>query len=387
MPKSSEKMSGAWKVNTVLTNPFYKNISKVTKNSNSLKPLKSVKTINTVKLNKTKPDKDSEGSDNSDSEEEHTKKTRFVKIGEALNLIPKFEGTSEVHIDDFISYCKYALELVDPKEKHVLEKLILGRVIGKAATQLRDFRQEKLEQFFNRLKLIHAPTKTYAQLSAELGSVTQLKNESVLEFGSRVTEIHKNLNMSVQETFDKVEIAGLLPGTKKIAIKSFLTGLDNKIDAKIINKNFETLQEAIDAAIIIEREVKEREQRRENNLSTQRTVHHITEHQNTRERSPLNRGFSQLSSQRIDKSNVTCHLCGKPGHYKSNCFLRNNKNYNNRMTQAKFCTFCKREGHIIDECRRKKYYCQQCKVNGHTFDYCPKRSQIDNSKNFQGPRR
>ena len=57
------------------------------------------------------------------------------------------------------------------------------------------------------------------------------------------------------------------------------------------------------------------------------------------------------------------------------------------MTRAKFCTFCKREGHLIDECRRKKYYCQQCKVNGHTFDYCPKRSQNENSENFQDPRR
>ena len=55
----------------------------------------------------------------------------------------------------------------------------------------------------------------------------------------------------------------MLLGLKEVAVKSFICGLKEKIETRLANKNFNELQEAINATVAIEKSIKESDQRKE----------------------------------------------------------------------------------------------------------------------------
>lgn len=67
------------------------------------------------------------------------------------------------------------------------------------------------------------------------------------------------------------------------------------------------------------------------------------------------------SNDRNPRNDRTCFICIKPGHIAKFCrnssnnfHNNNNKNYRHHPYSNKFCKYCKRRNHTIDECYRKK---------------------------------
>ena len=247
-------------------------------------------------------------------------------MSEALNFVPKFEGSDDVNITTFISAYEEAKNLINPTDKTKFNLLVSGRIVGKAKERLR---------------------------------------ESVFEFGEKINRTYQRLIRAVESdtSYDKEAVDTMKILFKKKLIKYFTNGLKESIEVRMSGKSFTNLEDAIDSAVECEAIVNERQFQHENVITTSITtkrVHTIDHHEKVRERSPLRK----------------CSICKKPGHKEDMCWFREPE------CNQKPCTCCKMENHSFKFCRNYKKYCELCRKRGHTRDYC--RSNPDRKTSNSG---
>lgn len=371
--------------------------TKKTKSVNAKKAKETAASIAAATANITSGDVVNENLSSSDSETELVEDTNsgftYVKINQALNLIPKFDGSNNTPIDAFIGKAGYALTLVAPKQKTVLERLIIGRITGKAQERLIDHERDSLDDIFKLLKRIYSTSKNYAQWSSELTNIGQKPRESVLEYAERIMRIIRNMSKIVEREYEPEEIPIQQKTIRREGIASFIRGLEYRLQSRVEGGKYESLQEAIDLAIRKEEELRASETIWDSMRSTARHVHHISrrsdhEHSsNYRTRSPRIRSRERVrNDSRDDRRNY-------PGrnHSRRDDSRDKKENYSNSRNfrgdrPRDKCTFCHRLGHNYDQCRTKNYWCQKCKVSGHSFDWCKYRNDNDTGNKARNPR-
>lgn len=265
-----------------------------------------------------------------------------LNVGLALKIVPEFSGESSRDLDRFISCCEIIVEPLSAPELVKFLNLLNAKLTGKAHDVLRFNKFETFVELKNELLSQFGESKSVESLTYELVSVRQDKNEDVRSFANKVEKILSMLDSACikREGTEAVKtIRSLNAGT---ALKSFEEGLRDPIKLVIKASRFKSLKEAITGAI--EEEV----------TVTQR------------------RTFSQQSQPSNQVHQTTkCHNCHKLGHLASNCFQRqsytpkpnnfkphtinpnvNNPNFNVKQIN-KFCNYCKNQGHVIDECRKR----------------------------------
>lgn len=133
-----------------------------------------------------------------------------------------------------------------------------------------------------------------------------------------------------------------------------------------------------------------------NNIPWRNNNNNIHNNDSWRNKNNNNKNIVWRHGKNHPNSNIICYTCGKTGHLSPECF------HNKARTFAiKTCTFCKRDGHSYEECRKKyndgnnaktgqnylSKVCNYCKKIGHIKDECFKlknKIEQENNQNTNG---
>lgn len=145
------------------------------------------------------------------------------------------------------------------------------------------------------------------------------KNEGIRQYGCRLEEAREALELAFTNEFGASSENSKLKSNEK-AVLSFEEGLSNEvIKRKTSQKNYKLLREAVTFASELEKTV----------------------------------GTNTSNSETTNTPRTGCRVCKIPGHSTDQCHKLG------RMlsidTTSDYCSYCRRHGHKIADCRTKRY--------------------------------
>lgn len=260
------------------------------------------------------------------------------------SLIPKSFDGKRIEFNEFRTNCENAMLLANDNQKYPLLVFIVSKLTGNVRTQLQGKTYKVWDDLKALLDGLYQDQKHYIQLMEELNTLKQTLNESVSVFHDRldrlVTRIINTLPYKTQDE-QKIKIQTI----KELALSRFIHHSVPDISRFLRSQNLDDISEAFSKAVAEERALK----------------------------------ISNEEFRQKPKQNLHCTICKRNGHISKNCFrnranvsnnvlfnhsavLQSNQNQKHRDTgnsnnnySQKFCRYCKKPGHLIQECRKRAY--------------------------------
>ncbi|CAH2089855.1 unnamed protein product [Euphydryas editha] len=286
---------------------------------------------------------DSEHSVKSEKIIKPTKMSNAITLNFLTKFIKPYDGKRET-LPAFLTNCDNAISLASNEQQTILCKFIISQLEGKAqvACSLKTFHNwPELKDY---LKQNFSEKKHSSHLLSDLQNCKQkLPLETVTQFSLRIESCLTRLLSDVHFSCDKKEeLIGRVAGIEDLALNTFLMGLNPSFSHIVRCRNPKTLNEAVTHAIEEEKLF----------------------------------NATKFSSKTLK----TCSTCNKQGHLSSECYRNRNKNvksYNTNLSDTnnypnrfpmqtqlsqiphnfsrKICAYCKKPGHMINECRKRQY--------------------------------
>lgn len=276
-----------------------------------------------------------------EDEEEFLDTIDELPITFLIKFIKKFDGDRE-ELNSFLADCNRAFHLASTKQKQILLDYVITQISGKAkaACVNRTFAEWKDLKVY--LKTMYADTKHKAQLLCELTTLKQSFTETLSQFTYRLeTCLKRTINSMTQDVdlnLDPRILEGKLEMLQEIALNRFTYFTATAISNALRIREIKTLNDAITMA-----------------KAEERIQQMVTG-------KPLVK-----DSKNLNKSTKSCTYCKKPGHLIEECRKRQYNNSKNKSIQAlstepkvksdnetKTCSYCKKQGHLIKNCYKKQ---------------------------------
>lgn len=279
-------------------------------------------------------------------------------------LIPKEFNGNRYELGQFIANCNNANQLASENQKIPLLYFILSRISGRAKEQL-------AQQVFNdwsalkeKLKILYQDKKHYVQIMEDLNNCKQSSNESISDFYQKLETLNSRALSAAQEyTRDQTNIPGKIQTINEITLNRFVYHSLPHISQMLRWKDFENLNSAYTAALSEERALNIQKNYRQKFCNIcKRNNHETSQCRNRIPQKPIN--TIQNSSKYTYNTNSNFQHKTHPTQ-SSNMHNKNNNNYNQNTLQNKFCNYCKKQGHLIHECRKRQFN-NQHKTNSNT---------------------
>lgn len=298
-----------------------------------------------------------------------------VSIKYALEAVPVFDGYN-IPLSHFLEGCQEAEQMMPEEALQSLALTLRNKLRGEARRAVHGVKHNTVVEFMNFLKSLYAPAKTAYQLQGELGRIFQAENEGVLAYSNRVKDLGNKIYELHESTHNEPLTAEFKKNLDDDVVDCFARGLKTEIENKLTTgqKFDETMKEAIE----IERKV-----RAKNLLRNGQSF--------------KNHEYRQQQKDKVyyvQAEPKSCQICNHTGHIASECYWLRNRNsdrdgncdqgysarrqqqYNDQhqdhsdwegyqheaspnrdMSQndQKFCRYCKKTGHVIEECQKREY--------------------------------
>lgn len=256
--------------------------------------------------------------------------TPEIPLSVILKFIKPFDG-SRNKLNAFLTNCDNAISLASSEQEDIIFKYILSQLEDKAegACSIKDFDSwNSLKEF---LKNQFGERKHYAHLLTDLQECRQANNEAVNQFALRIeTCLSKLLTEITISNTKKSELTGRLAAMEDLALHTFSLGLLPRLSTIVRCRNPKNLNEAINHAISEEKiqQFSFRNTNNNNYSNPSRPRPPISATQNIRNPSrPTYNNFNQNQNRDLPY----CRYCKKLGHILENCRLRE---YNNKRFGA-----------------------------------------------------
>ena len=320
-----------------------------------------------------------------------------------IDIIPVFTGRN-ISIQTFAKECRFALDGIDQGFHPLFVKLLRSKIQGEADLYLKNRNFSSLEEILYLLQKAFGTPKTIFQIESEVAHVKQDQGETILAYGARVMELYnKMVELTEQQSPPEIATMKIKEFDSEVAT-CFLLGLRGDIEGRVRQKNPSNLQEAINAAMESEKELKRRKRlHHELNDYSKETINKefkgkdylIKEKFRRREGNPEYSGVyhvNEKSSRDVDFSKKICYTCGKEGHIARNC------DRSGDSRQNLVCYTCGEDGHTSRNCahrninsvsnarkvnkskiaeNNKSMKCSYCHEVGHQINTCFKRRMLE----------
>lgn len=288
--------------------------------------------------------------ENSNNGSEGSSLTYTVSIDKTvehvMRIVPEFSGGLNEKLEFFINACELVVDITPIANVDIMLRTILTKLKGQAYEVIRYEQINGWVTLKQILKNTYDKPKNAAHLQIELFSAKQRHKETLIEFVNRMRNLVQAVSEGNAQGKSKSDALAVQTNIREQALLVFLEGISDKIKLMVKSKNPSTLEQAIQIAIIEDKNVTPSEMKTHNNNNYNNNTNNYFR----------NKGVIQ----KYNKGN--CHNCGKYGHYVRDC--RSNKsntkreetNYVNKPIQRTFmiCAYCSKKGHSIDKCYKKK---------------------------------
>ena len=348
----------------------------------------------------------------------------------ALEFIPKSFDGENMPVGRFINDCLFARDSIASKDRRYLFLMIRSRVVGNAFNSLQDRDLNSLEDLLRHLKETFTEHRSLSQLNSALATVAQRVDETVQQYGSRVSQILANLIELIEDKNPKGAAQYLIKSARDTANDNFIIGLKRDLIWRVRVDRPKSLQDSISLAKAAEWEVgfesglnrKEIPSESEAKGCTEKSFQNKIFGNVSNRFRPYNanarirkfeagagrasnvrgRGIGSGSDRYSERTNlnaqceVTCHKCGETGHFALGCARILNstgkschickqsghfaRDCNKSRSRSGECFNCKKPGHYARDCtegsnekEKSRVTCGYCKIPGHSYDECFKR--------------
>lgn len=268
----------------------------------------------------------------SDSKKEAKIEIEEIPLSIILKFIKPYDGSRE-RLNAFLNNCDNAHNLASTNQEDLVFKFILSQLEGKAeiACSIKDFDNwASLKEF---LKNQFGERKHYAHLLTELQECRQQSNESVSQFSLRVETCLSQLITEITISNNKKsELVGRLATMEDLALNAFIMGLQPRISNMIRCKDPKSLNEAINMSISEEKI--QQYFYKQNSYPKPRSE--ATFRPNNKPQPRPSNDKPQFQSQNVSRDAPFCRYCKRLGHVLENCRMReyNNKKFNNSYNRS-----------------------------------------------------
>lgn len=242
-------------------------------------------------------------------------------------IIPEFSGETK-QLNRFLACCENYNETLSETLKPVFLKSLVRKFTDRAF----DFYNKKSwadwDELKTALKKYFSSSQSFEGYQLELGRIKQ-ESLSVREFGEKIEFILNEINKISSEIkvgnasgsqFFKIQ-------NEKLAIKSFINGLNEPLKTILRSRSFTTIQTAISDAIELEIEEK---------LESLHQVKTSVIKPKEISVKPTSNIISDNKIQNANLNSINCHKCSQFGHYANKCWLPRGVYQNNTRSPNNF---------------------------------------------------
>lgn len=225
------------------------------------------------------------------------------KLSEIFSIIPEYDG-NQIFLQTFLNSCNCAYSMAVGDQKLLLTLHIKNKLRGRAAELINSRNPTTWEEIKQLLNLHFGDSRDLTSLIQDLQRIHQLPNESALTFVSRLQTHNAKMHSAIQKqglTFDQKQAQSDLIET--MTLNTLLAGLEPRLGQIIRAGNPVDMLQATNR---IRRELQ----------------------------------LSYFQNQKFQKPNSVQNT--------------NTNQIRKPNSPQKICSFCKRTGHLINECRTRQ---------------------------------
>lgn len=257
-------------------------------------------------------------------------------VEHVTRMVPEFSGGIDEKLIFFLNACELVVEITPVANQDIMLRTILNRIKGQAYEVIKYEEITSWGMLKNLLKTTYDKPINAAYLQIELFSAKQRYKESIIEYATRIRNLVQAVSEGSTQGKSTSDALAVKTSIREQALLVFLEGInDNMKKVMVKSKNPSTLEQAIQIAIIEDKNITPSEVKNNNNRA-------------------------KGEVQKYNRGN--CHTCGKYGHYARDCRFKNGNPRNNSKPSTSrptanaylICTYCSKKGHTIDKCYKKK---------------------------------
>lgn len=283
-----------------------------------------------------------------------------ISLEIAEKMLFKFDGNRS-KLFEFIDNCSKAIRLINPQQQEILLAIIETKLIDNARSLVRNRSFNDWETLKNHLLDAYSERRTMGQWQLELNSCRQEINESVIAYSTKIENCYVKLLNSLDENLTREAREACVKLIKEQALSVFISGLNKDLNILVKSQNPRTLETAISIALNEEQEAKARleisKYQKLNSVTNKYcTLCNRSGHKNYECRSNRN-SKSPQSNFRANNSGTSSQTFVKNPYATHNVNHVRNLNHvpENHNVKQKICNYCKKSGHLIQECRKREY--------------------------------
>ena len=275
--------------------------------------------------------------------------TPQITLKDAIETVPNFNGYN-ISVLQFARACNRAKALIPSQAEPQLARLLTNKLQDHACLAVEDRVFDSVNDLIKQLKRTFSPAKTSDHYRGELANIIKGPNEHVLEYISRVKDLRFAILEEDREYYR--DFARNHPDDlDRLTLDSFVDGLPPHMRTRLFQHNFETLDEAFDLAVLVDKKI-ERDHQRFSEQEAPKLICQIcnkTGHDALSCRS--NKKIASQPSERYPQNRVAGY-----GNQAPNPLLPywdKTRPPPSRPTEVRICDYCKKPGHAISECRKR----------------------------------
>ncbi|KAL4085059.1 hypothetical protein QTP88_027897 [Uroleucon formosanum] len=221
-------------------------------------------------------------------------------VEHVTRMVPEFSGGIDEKLIFFINACELVAEITPVANRDIMLRTILTRIRGLAYEVIRYEEITSWEMLKTLLKNTYDKPINAAYLQIELFSAKQRYKESLIEYATRIRNLVQAVSEGSTQGKSTSDALAVKTNIREQALLVFLEGINDKIKVMVKSKNPSTLEQAIQIAIIEDKNITPSEVKANNHKYFNR---------------------AKGEAQKYNRGN--CHVCGKYGHYARDCRFKN----------------------------------------------------------------
>ncbi|KAL4085202.1 hypothetical protein QTP88_027061 [Uroleucon formosanum] len=284
-----------------------------------------------------------------------------VSIEAAMRVVPNFDGTSPDQADHFLRACDFAVRIVDPEQIDILVQGLIIKLSGRALRSIRYKEITTYQEFRKNIVEISGTKKLLPQLHMKLLTCRKSPDEGVQEYYNKMEQLLHDLINATMEGGDYANGTDIDRLLHNQVLNAFISGLPESYRILLKARGPKKLSDALVFAL---------EEETEENLAKETQLFSMqTNTRNQQQSSKSKTGTSQPgSSSKNNNTNKGCFKCGRTNHFAKDCRApqwdqdrfkasqqKGQQSSKNTEKTVLICRYCKKQGHELEECRKRKY--------------------------------
>ncbi|KAL4085061.1 hypothetical protein QTP88_027899 [Uroleucon formosanum] len=176
-------------------------------------------------------------------------------VEHVTRMVPEFSGGIDEKLIFFINACELVAEITPVANRDIMLRTILTRIRGLAYEVIRYEEITSWEMLKTLLKNTYDKPINAAYLQIELFSAKQRYKESLIEYATRIRNLVQAVSEGSTQGKSTSDALAVKTNIREQALLVFLEGINDKIKVMVKSKNPSTLEQAIQIAIIEDKNI------------------------------------------------------------------------------------------------------------------------------------